>query len=383
LTIEQVTKSYNGPSINLGVIDMKKSLIALAALAASGFAMAQSSVTLFGTVDTNVTVVDGKNTVTGLSNSGIGSSAFGLRGVEDLGNGLKAGFWLESGINSDAGDGTAGGATGPGLEFARRSTLSLMGGFGELRMGRDLTVAYSAVSKYDALGTLGVGSTRMWSAPAGFQDVRRSNMLGYFSPSFGGFKLNANYAFGENVGGSARSGDTYALAALYDNGPLSLALAYQETNRKAYAGAEESYWTLGGSYDFGVVKLMAAYNDTGAKYNRNETALRKRDGSNYTVGVTAPVGAAGTVKFAYNSYKRDQATAGEDKANQYSLGYVHNLSKRTAVYTTYSYLKNKRVNGVAGQTFLMNGPSLGDALKATNLDNGKVQALQVGIRHNF
>ena len=121
---------------------MKKSLIALAVLAASGAAMAQSSVTLFGIVDTGVGYIDnGGNEVAGstagqnkygMTTSGNATSRLGFRGVEDLGGGLKAGFWLEGQIDGD--DGNA-----AGFNFKRRSTLSLMGGFGEVRMGREQT----------------------------------------------------------------------------------------------------------------------------------------------------------------------------------------------------------------------------------------------------
>src|SRR6218665_1644124 len=113
---------------------MKKSLIALAVLAASGAAMAQSSVTLFGIVDTAFGYVDNANaagdSVYGLSTSGNATSRLGFRGTEDLGNGLKAGFWLEGEIFGD--DGNA-----AGFNFKRRSTVSLAGGFGEVRLGRD------------------------------------------------------------------------------------------------------------------------------------------------------------------------------------------------------------------------------------------------------
>ena len=98
---------------------MKKSLIALAVLAASGAAMAQSSVTLFGIVDAGVTYAktSGGDNVYGLTNSGNATSRLGFRGVEDLGGGLKAGFWLEGAIQNDSGTGAGGGAAGPGFEF--------------------------------------------------------------------------------------------------------------------------------------------------------------------------------------------------------------------------------------------------------------------------
>lgn len=356
---------------------MKKSLIALAALAASGFAMAQSSVTLFGTVDTNLTYVDGKDSVSAMGNGGLSSPAIGFRGVEDLGGGLKAGFHLEAGVNTDNGDGAAGrdgGDTGTGLEFKRRSTLSLLSGWGELRLGRDLVPTYTAHSRFDPFGVLGIGAARVWSTTLG--GVRRNNQIAYYSPSFGGFKVNASYAFGEKDTGGAgqREGNFYGLAALYDNGPLSLSATYFDQQRDTSGGKDRDGWGLGAAYDFKVVKLSAAYQ----KADQNTvpgTAAGKEKNTGYLIGLSAPVGAAGVVKFSYNHYDQKKGTAAKDKANHYSLGYVHTLSKRTAVYGAYSYLKNSNQGAVYT---LANSGWTNPAL-----DKGKIQAVQVGVRHNF
>jgi predicted porin len=349
---------------------MKKSLIALAALAASGFAMAQSSVTLFGVVDTNVTHVRGGNNWTGMDNGGNASSRLGFRGVEDLGNGLKAQFWLEGGIATDEGTGVGGGATGPGFEFKRRSTVSLMGNFGEVRLGRSTTAAYDATSRYDVFGTVGVGQSQQ------FGDViRTSNMLSYYSADFSGFKFGVNYGFGEVAGET--SANSYVGAGLtYDNGPLSLGLGYDRQNDRAVslapvatgtATTDMTRWSLGGSYNFGAAKLAAAYTNVSNKIDATGVKLKDQD---YYVGLSAPVGAAGEAKIAYNRYetKFDGAKA---KADQLSLGYVHNLSKRTAVYGTYAYLKNK------------DGALKALSTKATLKDGEKQHAVQVGVRHAF
>ncbi|MBU0828125.1 MAG: porin, partial [Gammaproteobacteria bacterium] len=137
---------------------MKKSLIALAVLAASGAAMAQSSVTLFGIVD--ATYAYGSGSVANksqLTNSGYNSSRLGFRGVEDLGGGMSASFWLEAGVNNDNGSGAntstnnqgAAAAGGGGLTFNRRSTVSLNGGFGEVRLGRDYTPQFWNLTVFD------------------------------------------------------------------------------------------------------------------------------------------------------------------------------------------------------------------------------------------
>src|SRR5574344_2243037 len=110
---------------------MKKSLIALAALAASGVAMAQSSVTLYGVLDTGLTYSKGDESVYGLTHVGGNvNSRLGFRGVEDLGNGLKATFNLESGLSADNGGNYM---NESGLTFNRTSTVGLQGAFGEVR----------------------------------------------------------------------------------------------------------------------------------------------------------------------------------------------------------------------------------------------------------
>lgn len=124
-----------GALLNLGVTRNEKSLIALAVLAASGAAMAQSSVTLFGIVDTGVSYVDnasGSDAKYGVHSSGNATSRLGLRGTEDLGGGLKAGFWLEGEIFGDNGNAS-------GFDFKRESTVRLSGNFGEVRLGRETT----------------------------------------------------------------------------------------------------------------------------------------------------------------------------------------------------------------------------------------------------
>lgn len=347
---------------------MKKSLIALAAVAASGAAFAQSSVTVFGIVDAAVTVYDGKDTVSGLGNSGNSSSRLGFRGVEDLGNGLKAQFWLEGAISNDDGSGVGAGA-GQGFEFKRRSTVSLLSNYGELRLGRSTTAAYDAVSRYDNFGTIGVGGTRVWST--GGYDVRRSNMLGYYSSDFSGFKFALNYAFGEQTSGG-RDGSYVGGSATYDNGPLSVGFGAEQFRRGTVAGEDITAYGLGASYNFGVVKLAGAY------LNQENEAIAgtKVDRDHFLLALSAPVGAAGEAKLSYNRYNQDVAGGTDLKADQFSLGYVHNLSKRTAVYGTYAYLKNKN-NGAA---FTLGGAGLD---KPAVDAGGKIQAFQVGVRHAF
>lgn len=345
---------------------MKKSLIALAVLASSGAAMAQSSVTLYGVVDTSVAYVKGAESVSGLSNSGNATSRLGFRGTEDLGNGLKANFVLEGQVDPD---------NGGGFDFKRQSTVGLSGSFGEVRLGRALTASYNAVSRYDLFGTVGLGSTLAWNGTHTAYQNRSDNMISYISPKFSGFGVGVDYGFGEKE--ANRDGRNMGVGATYDNGPLSLGLGYDRQNNvtstSAFGGIADTdlkTWQIGGSYNFGVAKLLAFYKNT--KYNEVATG---EDGTlkSYNVGVSMPVGAAGEVKATYNNYK---ISDNGGKANQFSLGYVHSLSKRTAVYGTYAYLKNKD-----GATFKLNGGNL--ATNAGLKDSGKQHGIQVGIRHAF
>ena len=352
---------------------MKKSLIALAVLAASGAAMAQSSVTLYGVVDTGLTYSKGEESVYGMTHVGGNvNSRLGFRGVEDLGNGLKATFNLEAGMGVDDGNNYMD-KDSNGMAFRRTSTVGLAGNFGEVRLGRMLTSSYLAVSRYDAFGDTGIGASLAWNIPQTGYAPRTENAISYTSPNFSGFKIGAEYGFGEQQ--KASDSRYVGIGATYDNGPLSLGLGVDRLNGDTQNNTQwdenQTTWHLGGSYNFGVAKLLGFYKETKFK----ETGLNAGNDSTkfktFGLGVTAPVGAAGEVRASYNNYKISDDNG---KADQLSLGYVHNLSKRTALYGTYSYIKNKD-----GLDFELNGAMGGAGLK----DGEKQHGLQLGIRHAF
>ena len=350
---------------------MKKSLIALAVLAASGAAMAQSSVTLFGIVDTAFGYVDNANaagdSVYGLSTSGNATSRLGFRGVEDLGGGLKAGFWLEGEIFGDNGNAA-------GFNFQRRSTVSLAGGFGEVRLGRDLTPGYSKFISYDLFGQVGIGQFMGWSDWNGNNQttannnndangIRSSNMISYYTPNFSGFTAGLGYGFDEQTSGKA--GRYVGGYVAYENGPLGVAVSYDQRNLAA--DAERNALTVAGSYNLNVVKLNAIVQQT----KDDVPGASDRKVNAYALGASAPVG-AGEVKLQYALY--DQKAI-DSKAHQISLGYVHNLSKRTALYGTVAYMKNKDASnlGLAAKSLSTGGPGAGE----------NQTGVQLGIRHSF
>jgi predicted porin len=314
------------------------------------------------------------------------TSRIGFRGTEDLGGGLKANFWLEAGLNLDNGDGNSSySAAGDGNSFAfkRRSTVGLEGGFGEVRLGRELTAAYNAVARYDVFGSVGLGASGLWgnggngdaagavNNAARTTDQRVSNAVTYQSPSFAGFKVAANYGFGE-VAGQNSQRRYMGLGATYDNGPLSLGLGGEQLSRddSTTSAGDITAWSLGGSYDLGVVKLLAGYRQSTVDRFAFATngADAKRKG--YMLAVTAPVG-PGLVRASYNRYQDSQTGLADAKADHFAVGYIYSLSKRTSVYGTYAYLKNK--NGASLYTLGAGG------LK----NNGSQQGVQMGITHTF
>jgi predicted porin len=353
---------------------MKKSLIALAVLAAAGAASAQSSVTLFGIVD--ATLAFGRGTVsdkTQLTDSGYNSSRLGFRGTEDLGGGMSASFWLEAGINNDNGTGDAtntnnqasGGALAgmngsQGLTFNRRSTVSLAGGWGELRLGRDYSPQFWNLTVFDPFGTNGAGTTQtLNSIITGVTSVRVSNSMAYFLPgNLGGFYGQVQYYLGENNETGAVTEDDgrgIGLRVGFANGPFNVALALSRTD---YAAGDVRQNNIGGQWDFGIAKVMAHISR-----DKNGTV----DGKGWLIGGLFPVG-AGEIRASYSRYETD--AAGQPESKKFALGYVHNLSKRTAVYTTWARVKN---DGGAAQG--LNG--------AVTAANDSSTGLDIGIRHSF
>ncbi|MES3000761.1 MAG: porin [Pseudomonadota bacterium] len=363
---------------------MKRSLLALAGLAAlaGAPAFAQSSVTLFGVIDTNLAHGSGTaSSKTALANSGNTATRLGFRGTEDLGGGMSASFWIEGALNTDDGQGGATNATNQptgtgagvpgrqGLLFGRRSTVSLAGGWGELRLGRDLTPQYLNLGVYDPLGNTGVGiGQTIQSILAIPTAVRASNSIGYFLPgNLGGFYGQAMYFLGENnsnagtpAGSTKKDGTGYGIRAGFASGPVDVAVAFGRTQ---YAVGDFHQNNIGASYDFGVAKLIGHYS-----FDKNDATTGKARG--YLIGSLIPVG-PGLIRVAYSHYKVDLAAGADPATGKFAIEYAHNLSKRTAVYATYARVRN---SGGAGQA--LNGSTLASP-------NDSSSGYDIGIRHVF
>ncbi len=352
---------------------MKHTLVALAALTAALGAHAQSSVTLFGVLDASVAHLSSNtSSVTGLSSGGQSSSRLGFRGVEDLGGGLKAGFWLEGGLAVDNG-------TAAAFKFDRRSTVSISGSFGEFRLGRDKSPAYLNIETFDPFGDSGVGginganmvgsATSAAGTAEGSAPKRTSNGLNYLLPEMGGFYGQLQYAMGEQLSNQTndRMGNSAAVRAGYANGPLNVALAFGQTRGGVATGNSVNYKSsnVGVSYGFGMVKPMALF-------ATERGAGRRVD--MFGLGATVPLG-VGELRVAYTNFKRKDVNNADSQ--KFAIGYGYNLSKRTQLYGTVARISN---DGAATRGLAVSSSSLGSPTVGAGND---VTGYEFGVRHTF
>ncbi|RJF92709.1 porin [Noviherbaspirillum saxi] len=337
---------------------MKKQFFSLLALGLASTAFAQSSVTVFGSIDLNVTRSKaGSNSVTGMDQGGyLLPSRIGFRGTEDLGGGLSAGFWLETAVLPDTG-------ASQGALFGRRSTVSLASKqYGELRMGRDYTPIFWNVSHFTPFGTVGVGgsSNIIEGWPLGLGSARTqsraSNSVGYFLPrTLGGVYGQLMFAFDEDVDGAKHQGGRIG----YEAGPLNIAAAYGTTPA---GGSDFKTATVGGTYDFGALKAYV-------NYLQYKLASDKQ--TNVLVGAAIPFG-GGTIKASIARSDRSGPGLDADDARQVAIGYVYPLSKRTTLYTAYSHITN---DGNAAYVTADSSPA--------GVPGEKSSGFQFGINHAF
>ncbi len=333
---------------------MKKCLVPVLIGVAATAATAQSSVTLFGVVDLSLrTVKNGDVRNTGMAPDGYQTSRFGVRGVEDIGGGLKTIFWFESAVAPDTGNAGAGGKF-----WNRRSTVGLSGKFGEIHAGRDYSPSYWNLGIFDAFGNFGIGSALNMVSTLGSGAatlVRTDSGFSYFTPSgLGGFYGHVRYAFGE--GGVGK----YTGARLgYRSGKLDAAVGYGQTDTTAADKFKVA--NAGISYDFGFVKPLFVYQR--AEYGARKQVIME-------IGAVVPVG-LGEFHVAYASANASGAGTDANDAKLIALNYGYFLSKRTTLYSSVARIRNSgkaafsvgtRPAGVAGRN-------------STGFD--------VGIRHTF
>ena len=339
---------------------MKKSLLALAIFGAfTGAASAQSSVTVYGIVDTGVlSTDDGVARKTGLESGLNAASRIGFKGAEDLGGGLKAIFLLESGFRSDTGALSTAGSL-----FNRLSYVGLEGNFGAVRLGRQnspMKTAMDVADPFKNAGNLGmVDAFGYYPGPGGgnVYSERVSNLITYTTPNFSGFSGSAGYQFGE-VAGDTSANRSVSGQLGYANGPLSLAFGYEQINGAAGTDEKQKNMFFGGNYDFGVFKLHAGVGD--AKFEDPTSDAKVR---NYMVGVTVPFG-ANAIRASY--IRNDVKYAQNSDSSQLGISYTYVMSKRTTLYAAYAHVSN---DGAADLTVAAAGKS--------------GSRIMTGIQHNF
>lgn len=376
---------------------MKKTLLAAALIAGfAGVAQAETSVTLYGILDGGIgyqrvkgidSTIGGHNNVSKATKTGLidgvqSGNRWGLKGTEDLGDGLRAVFQLESGFSLRDGRSAQGGRL-----FGRQATLGLASdSWGQLDVGRQTNIA----SKYfpgiaDPFGA-SFGQANAGTSFSSANTMRWDNMVMYQTPNFSGFQFGVGYSFNVegsqewNVGDHNHNAKGITTGLRYANGPIGLVATYDRIETKDFHTSpttsekiKSQSWSVGGSYDFEVAKLHLGFGQTrdgwfaGQSFPIDGGALDNGyigvDGlkvNSYTAGVSAPIGNGNLMASWQMADPRKDGGLDLDKQQIYSLGYTYNLSKRTNVYAIGSYAKN-----------------------AAMVDGAKATLVGVGLRHQF
>ncbi len=403
---------------------MQKKLIALAVAGmASGFAAAQTNVTIYGVLDAGYLYssgnagpgIKGTNTFSGVANGLTAGNRLGFKGEEALGNGLKAVFTLEYGLEIDVNCGIG---CGPNHLNARQQFVGLASNYGTLSLGRQYAPGFDATANNDALDATDLSIQSSLSALAGNtitpnSPARFDNSIAYTSNNLSGFTLKGIYSFGEsnlnktynNDINSTLDNSAFGLGVNYANGPVNLDAVYQSRISAAppnctgdskfpecssaaapykVPGTSKSIneWYVGGSWDFNVVKAFASYQ---ALYNNNKVAVGDVNFSSlatsniksnnlWTVGLTAPIG-RGTLGIGYGRLSLDNRNTKDGDSWGAGTMYTYPISKRTALYAAYSYFSNDKYS-IPGGAIAVPGNGVG-ALGESNY------ALGTGLRHSF
>ena len=348
-------------------MDKKKSLRTfLILMAITGSASAQTTgITLFGIADVAVGQVKNgsEGSTTRVQSGSSNTSRFGIKGEEDLGGGFSAGFHFQAGVRVDTGESDA-------KFFGRRSTVSLLGNFGEVRLGRDYTPT-SLNTFFDEFGVVGVGSVGIFTYGSGANlgssattVLRADNSIGYFLPEKGPLFGSVMYAAEESSIGNQYVGGRLG----YKSGPITTAIGYGTTDTGAGLSDFENI-NLFFNYRFGFATLHTLY-------DAKDWSPRKS--ATISIGASVPIGSAGEIKFGIARADRSGGAAGSgfgdaDDSTRIGIGYEHNVTKRTRLYTNYGRVTNK---GAARSSVSYSPP-------AGMLGGETSSGIEFGIRHSF
>jgi predicted porin len=385
---------------------MKSRALTLAAFAAFGIASAahaQSSVTLYGVIDTSLTYVshaEGSKNLWALGNSSAGNlsgSRWGVKGSEDLGGGLKAIFALENGFNPSTG------ASGSSLMFGRQAFVGLASEqYGTLTLGRQYDPLVDLIQGITADNYFGSVFATAGDVDNYDNSFRVNNAVKYVSPVYRGLQAEVMYSFG-GVAGSTGSEQSYSAALAYNNGPLAVAAGYYYAANSSGTRSVDSGWTStsGGTFDSTI--------NNG--YQTAHSLQIARIAAQYTVGsfilgagysnaqYASDADSSFTGKQKYNTaqgYLAYQATpallvgagysytnaSGDTSANyhQFSLGGDYNLSKRTDVYMTAAYQHASGTTRQADGDVTSAQASIGSY---GYTGTGSQTLVNLGLRHRF
>ncbi|MFL9901716.1 porin [Paraburkholderia fungorum] len=399
---------------------MKKAIATSAlGLVALG-AHAQTSVTLYGIVDTGIgyqssstslgSTTGGRSAVKMVNGIWAGSR-FGLKGSEDLGGGTKAIFQLEEGFNS-----ANGAQSVSGLMFSRQAYVGVANStFGTLTAGRQYTSYYTLLSPYSPTTWL----TGAYGAHPGDIDsldtlYRANNSLVYTSPNMYGLTVSGSYSLG-GVPGSTNAGSTWSAAVQYLNGPFGIAAGFQRINNStpgggawgadsttSNAGAQAGVSGINNGYQTAQAQQRIAVTG-GYAFSSQWDVSFAYSNVQYIPGVNskffsqATFNTAGAVLHfkpltaldlgAGYSYTRATESNGISSAatyQQFNLSQYYSLSKRTGLYALEAYQR------AGGQTIGTNGRSIidatadiGDGQNSTPSSSRSQVAVGVGIIHKF
>jgi len=332
---------------------MQKKLIALAiAGLMSAPAFAQSNVTMYGTIDFGyVSLGSGyirnadRDSIKGRTalESGVAkANRIGVKGVEDLGNGLKAVFVLENGMTGDTqGQGFFNGTN-------RQSYAGLAGGFGTIAFGRQYTPQHLFTSAVDPFAKQGLGG----AGNVLFQDRRLDNLTAYITPdSLGGFKLILGYAFnglGDENMENNKDYRVYAVAPSFTWNNLFVGANYHSVKLNRDKGMASGTTAKGvsvlntydfyASYDFGVAKIGAT---AGRRTTKKKAIGTEKDSkiTQFLVGATFKLTPNDSVLASYGRASESKVVTDgtRPRISQWALGYEHALTKRTALYAQVAF----------------------------------------------
>ena len=371
------------------------SLIALTVtgLLATGAVQAQSSVNLYGVVDTGIEYVTNVEPAGGSitrvpSNTGLIPSRLGMRGKEDLGAGLSAIFTLEMGFAPDTGASGQGGRL-----FGRQSLVGLSGDWGAVTLGRQWTMLFWSLLDSDIVGPsiYGLGSLDSY-----IPNSRIDNSMAY-KGKFSDFTVGATYSLGRDTvnagpspagtncpgesGADAQACREWSALVKYDTRTWGAALAYDKLNGRTPASATDVVLPAGltGSSKSdarlmvnGYVNLADLKIGGGVIRRKNEGSATRPKSDLWYLAAAYPLSSAWTIdgtlaKLSYKNIDNYDSTL-------LAVRSLYKLSKRTTLYAQIGTIRNDS---------LVNVSVSGGATGSNPALGGSQTGTMVGINHTF